>query len=87
MELSESVPKDISFETITVRPLVNEIKKKQKVEFYDHLILVTGRAKTDAVLSRWIEELKKEEWLSKVDILEYNYSKNVGNFELEILVL
>jgi len=87
MELSLSVPRDISFQTITVRPLVDEIKKKQKVEFYDHTILVTGHSKTSDVLSRWIEQLKKEEWLSKVDILEYTYSKNVGNFELEILVL
>ena len=85
-ELSNSVPADISFETVTVRPLMNEIKKKQKIEFYDHLVQVTGYSKTSDILSRWIEELKKEEWLSKVDILDYTYEKSVGNFELEIEV-
>lgn len=86
MELSHSVPSEIAFESINVRPLISEIKKKQKIEFQDHLILVTGRSKTSDLLSRWIDDLKQEEWLSKVDIMDYTYSKNAGNFKLEIVV-
>lgn len=86
MELADNVPTAISFEKIVVRPLVNEIKKKQRIEFYEHMITINGRAKTSDILSRWIDQLKKEEWLTKVDILDYTYSKNVGNFELEIQV-
>jgi len=86
MELSHSVPAEITFESINVRPLISEIKKKQKIEFYDHLIQVSGRSKTSDLLSRWIDELKKEEWLSKVDIMDYTYAKNTGNFKLEIVV-
>jgi len=86
MELSNSVPSGITFETITLRPLVNEIKGKQKIEIYDHMLTVSGRSKTSAVLSKWIEKLKQEEWLSTIDILDYNYEKNVGKFELEIEV-
>ncbi|MBI3133505.1 MAG: hypothetical protein HYZ14_02410 [Bacteroidetes bacterium] len=86
MELSHSVPSEITFETITVRPLISEIKKKQKIEFYDHLIQISGRSKTSDLLSRWIDELKKEEWLSKVDIVDYTYARNAGNFKLEIVV-
>jgi hypothetical protein len=85
-ELAYSVPSEITFETIAVRPLIQEIKKKQKIEIYDHLILVSGRSKTSDLLSRWIDELKKEEWLSKVDIVDYTYTKNAGNFKLEIVV-
>lgn len=86
MELAHSVPDEITFEALTVRPLISEIKKKQKIEFYDHLIQVSGRSKTSDLLSRWIEQLKTEEWLAKVDIVDYTYLKNAGNFKLEIVV-
>lgn len=86
MELSQSVPGDITFESVSVRPLISEIKKKQKIEFYDHLIQVTGRSRTSDLLSRWIDQLKEKEWLSKVDILDYTYAKNVGNFKIEIVL-
>lgn len=86
MKLAHSVPAEITFESINVRPLISEIKKKQKIEFYDHLVLISGRSKTSNLLSRWIDELKNEEWLSKVDIVDYTYSKNIGNFKLEIIV-
>jgi hypothetical protein len=85
-EISNTVPRDISFHSLTVRPLVNEIKKKQKIEFYDRLIRLSGKSKSSEILSQWIEELKQEDWLSKVDILEYSYEKNAGNFELELIV-
>lgn len=84
MKLSNSVPKNITFDEIVVRPLEDEIKKRQKIEFADHLILVSGQSKTSDVLSKWIDELKEEKWLAKVDIIDYTYIKNIGNFELEI---
>lgn len=86
MELSHSVPQDISFEVLQLRPLVNDIKQKQKIEFNNQLILLQGQSKTSDILSDWIEKLKQKEWISKVDIIDYTYLKNVGNFKLEIIV-
>lgn len=87
MELANSVPKSITFDEIVVRPLTDDIKKRQKIVFEEHLVWLNGRAENSHVLSRWIENLEEKEWISKVDILSYEYVKNEGVFELEIIVL
>lgn len=86
MELSNAVPDDIVLNSMVISPLVKEIKKRHKIEFQNEFIYVTGQSKSSDILSRWIDDLKENDWLSKVDILDYSYEKGVGNFELEILV-
>ena len=86
MELSNTVPKDVSLDRVKLRPLMDEIKKRHKIEFQDQLLLVAGKSKSSETLSRWIEDLKEKEWLSSVDILDYTYKKNAGNFELELVL-
>lgn len=87
MELGNSIPKEIVFDEIIIRPLKKEIKQRRKIEFREHLILLNGRSKTSNILSNWIEEIEEFEWLTKVDILDYSYLKNEGVFELEMIVL
>ena len=87
MEIANSVSKEIIFDEIVLRPLKDEIKPRKKIAFEEHLLLVNGRAKTSHILSRWIEKIEQYEWLSKVDILSYDYVHNEGVFELEIIVL
>ena len=87
MELGNSVPGEINFDNIVVRPLQEEIKPRHKIAFEEHLIQVSGRSKTSHVLSRWIERIEASEWLEKVDILSYEYENNDGVFELEMIVL
>ncbi len=87
MELANSVPSSITFDEVVVRPLTDEIKQRQKIAFEEHLVWINGRAESSHVLSRWIEVLEEKEWLSKVDILSYEYIKNEGVFELELVVI
>ena len=77
MELGNSVPRDITFD---------EIKDRQKIEFMDKLILLNGRSKTSHILQQWIEKLETKEWIASVEIMNYTYTKNKGNFELQILL-
>jgi hypothetical protein len=86
MEIANSVPAEITFDEIVLRPLKEEIKQRKKIAFEEHLVMVNGRSKTSHILSQWIEEVEQKEWLSKVDILSYDYEKNEGVFELEMLV-
>jgi hypothetical protein len=86
MEMSISLPKDITLERIALRPVMDEIKKKHKIEFNDRLLMVHGTSRSSEILSRWIDKLKENDWLASVDILDYTYKKNVGNFELEIVL-
>lgn len=86
MEIANSVPAEITFDEIVVRPLKEEIKQRKKIAFEEHLVFVNGRSKTSYILSQWIEDVEQKEWLSTVDILSYDYEKNEGVFELEMIV-
>lgn len=87
MELGNSIPSEITFDEITIRPLKKEIKQRKKIEFKEHIILLNGRSTTSHILSNWIAEIEEFDWLTKVDILDYSYVKNEGVFELEMIVL
>lgn len=84
MELANSVPQDISFSSISIRPLMKEIKKNFKIEIEENLIFVSGESTSSNVLSEWIKELKRKEWVGKIDIISYIYTKGRGEFELKI---
>ncbi|MFT5819686.1 MAG: hypothetical protein ACI8ZM_000911 [Crocinitomix sp.] len=86
MEIANSVPAEITFDEIVLRPLKEDIKQRKKIAFEEHLVLVNGRSQTSHILSKWIEEVEQKDWLSKVDILSYDYEKNEGVFELEMIV-
>lgn len=86
MELGNTVPRDITFDEIQVRPLLDEIKDKHKIEFMERLIVLSGRSKTSHILQKWIETLEAKEWVASVEIMNYTYTKNRGNFELQILL-
>ena len=48
--------------------------------------MVTGKTKSSNILDSWINDLKEEDWLASIDILDYTYKKNLGNFELELVL-
>ncbi len=87
MEIGNSVPAAISLDNINVRPISGEIKKRKKIDFQEHKLFVSGRSSTSQILSNWIAEIEDYEWLTKVEILNYAYTKNEGVFELEMIVL
>jgi len=87
MEISNTVPDDIALSMMSVRPVENEIKKRHKIEFLSQTIWIRGESKSSDLLSRWIDDLTENEWINKVDILDYSYVKNVGEFELELMIL
>ncbi|MBD3639226.1 MAG: hypothetical protein HUJ25_17855 [Crocinitomicaceae bacterium] len=86
MEISNSVPGDVTLDQVSLRPLVDEIKSRHKIEFNERLVVLTGKSKSANILDHWINDLKEKEWLATVDILDYTYKKNIGNFELEIVL-
>lgn len=86
MELGNDVPREIGFDQIVLRPMIDDIKPRHKLEFDDRTVFVSGHSESSHDLSQWIEDLEQEDWLAKVDILSYEYQKGEGIFELELIV-
>lgn len=86
VELTNSVPKGIEFSQFKVKPLKYEIKSRKKIEIDNQLILIKGTAKTSSKLSDWIDDLKSIEWIKKIDIIDYDFAKGLGVFNIKIVI-
>lgn len=86
VEIAESVPKEIVFNQLTIKPIKKEIKDKHKIEIDNQLILVNGVSKSSSYLSDWISDLKKIEWINKVEIVDYEYAGGNGEFAIRIII-
>lgn len=87
MELSNSLPYAISFTNVSLRPYINEVKRSFKIEIEENIIYVLGESESSNLLSEWIKKLERKDWISKIDILNYFYSKGKGEFELKIEII
>ena len=84
--ITNSVPKEISLTEFTVRPTKDEIKAKYKIEVDNQLLMIRGIAKSSHDLSDWLTEIKTFDWIRKVDIEAYEYTKGQGEFYLKIII-
>lgn len=86
VEIAKSVPKEVVFNQLTVKPVKKEIKDKHKIEIDNQLILVNGISKSSSHLSDWISDLKKIDWINKVEIVDYEYAGGNGEFAIRIVI-
>jgi len=86
-ELSNSTPNNISFTNVSIRPLLNEIKNNYKIEIEENTIYIIGETISSNLLSEWIKKIERKNWINKIDILNYYYSKGRGEFELKIEII
>ena len=70
-----------------VYPIKKEIKKTEKVEFDYKIILLKGNTTDETVFNDWIDSLKNEKWLQKLEIVSIKRDKqNISYFELKITI-
>ncbi|MGV6862286.1 MAG: hypothetical protein ACWA41_10970 [Putridiphycobacter sp.] len=84
MEISNSAPNEIALTEISIRPVFSEIKQHLKIEIENNNIYILGETPSSNLLSQWIKRLEKKDWVNKIDILNYYYTKGKGEFELKI---
>jgi hypothetical protein len=86
-KLTKSIPYVIHFSYLEVYPIKKEIKKTEKVEFDYKIILLKGNTPDETVFNDWIDSLKNEKWLQKLEIVSIKRDKqNISYFELKITI-
>ena len=86
-EITNSVPSKISFNNIELKPITNEIRNNFKIEIDEKNIYIEGVTVSSNLLSKWIKKLEEKEWTGKIDIINYYFSKGIGEFELKIEII
>lgn len=86
-KIVETVPSQLSLQSLQVFPLKENLKEKRKVEFYNTQIELSGTTPTSEILDDWMERMNRFSWVSSVELLNYLKSeKGDATFKLVILL-
>jgi len=84
-QITNSIPKEISLTNVTLNPIQKKIKNFEKINFRLNSVQVKGNSLSGNSINEWINFLKSEKWISKVEILDFSNSyRNKGEFTLKI---
>ena len=85
--LVSSVPHDIDLTKMMIHPLAKKIKKDERIEFKNNVIIVEGECSKSKDLDDWVQSIKKEyDWIKQVTVVSYsqNNSQEKGAFQISI---
>lgn len=86
-QIAETVPKEISLEILSVNPVIKKIKALKKIGFEGDIITITGTSVSSISLNTWVKRLKKQDWVSQLEILDFsNKRRKNGEFTIKINV-
>lgn len=83
------LPESVRLQSLEVNPLQKKIRKGKEIKYDVKNVLVQGETNQPMDLNRWIQNLKKEEWVDKVEKQEYflKQKNKPAEFILEISVI
>ncbi len=82
-----SIPNNVGLNSLKVNPTQKKIKNFEKIIFETNTIIISGNSSSSMPINSWVKELKKEKWISKIEILDFSKSRNKkSEFTLKIVV-
>ncbi len=82
-----AIPNNIGLNQIQINPLKKKIKDFEKIALETNTIVISGNASASMPVNLWVKELKKEKWISKIEILDFSKNRNKkSEFTLKIIV-
>ncbi|WP_109852431.1 PilN domain-containing protein [Aquimarina sp. AU58] len=82
-----SIPDNVGLNSLKVNPTQKKIKNFEKIIFETNTIIINGNSSSSMPINSWVKELKKEKWISKIEILDFSKSRNKkSEFTLKIVV-
>ncbi len=88
--IAATLPKELHLKELYVYPADKEKNRleQNQVAFLHEQIVIKGVTNKNTVINNWIDELKQQQWLRSVKIVNYQYdNQNLeGGFEVMILL-
>jgi len=86
-EIGQSVPDEVSLTLLNILPLKIKHTQNKKIDFNYKEIIVGGISNNTISFDNWLKKLRKFNWLTHIDILEYKQQKNkTVKFEFKIIL-
>jgi hypothetical protein len=81
------LPESILLTELNYQPLTKRIKEDKPIELKENLIIISGDSKDSNGFSQWISNLETIDWISSVEILNYDETDNsFADFSIELLI-
>jgi len=82
-----SLPKSILLSEFNYQPLSKRVKADKPIELEQNSITISGKSNDSKAFSSWISQLEQENWIDKVNIIDYgNSSSNSSDFKIKIVL-
>jgi Tfp pilus assembly protein PilN len=82
-----SLPKSILLSEFNYQPLSKRVKADKPIELEQNSITISGKSNDSEAFSNWISQLEQENWIDKVNIIDYgNSSSNSSDFKIKIVL-
>ncbi|MBR9855763.1 MAG: hypothetical protein GYB37_14490 [Algicola sp.] len=86
-ELMESIPEGILISKLHVNPLEESVKANEPISLQPNIIRVEGEASNSFYVNQWVKNIKKAQWVDKVEIMGLNrVDKHTELFLLRIKI-
>lgn len=84
-EIARTVPSTVDLQELSLFPLQEKLKNKQKVEIDYNQALVLGNTPNNMILDDWIEQMDRFEWIAAIELLNYSkMNEDEASFKLLI---
>lgn len=85
-QLAKTLPTQLTLTRLELNPLFAKPKKDSEINYDKGVIQISGKCPYSRVLYGWIEMLKKELWVEKLEILQYKQDSYElpGDFVLKL---
>ena len=86
-QIIQSLPSTILLSEFNYQPLIKRIKSEKEIELKNNIITVSGTSAESKVFSSWINQLEQQNWITKIDIIDYgSTSSNTSDFKIKIVL-
>ncbi len=86
-QIMKSLPFSILLSEFNYQPLLKRIKTEKEIELENNIITVSGTSSDSKIFSIWVNQLEQQNWINKVDIIDYgSTSSNTSDFIIKIVL-
>ncbi|NRR91381.1 hypothetical protein HSX10_07375 [Winogradskyella undariae] len=82
-----SLPNSILLSEFNYQPLSKRIKTGKLIDLDENTISVSGSSNDSEIFSNWLSKLEKEDWIERIDIIDYGKAaSNQSDFKLKLIL-
>ena len=85
-KLAMKVPRDLSLDAMLLNPKRADIHLTKPLDFINKRVVVSGSTKNSIILNRYINDIKKEKWIKKINVISFKQDNmnQKGSFKISI---